>query len=522
MTPQTTATPTSAAITVVVAGVAIASLGELIDGLAVPVAIGAIGALCLAVGISLATVAGRPAVAGASLLVVPGGGAVAVALILTAVSIGGTVFPIPDASLVSLSVLLIVGHVGVVLGTTAAALGVGLGVSSALGGRSLRRFSRIGFLTAVGPALLAGALTVRALGTSETPAGAAELPLSKLASLAVDPGGARLAAWSFLLALAAAAAGVWVALAASPIRELLDGRVTAESQSGRRLDRAETALWVGAVGVAAAAAVVGAIEFALSPDAIRDAIGPGSYAALSGITTAGGLRRLLFGVAAGGAIVGGLAWLGRGALRRGARSAVPGLVGAAIALVAVAVAEPAYAAVVEETVGRLPGPIRPRWREAAEQNAAIYGEAPLVLWLIVGLIAVAVGTSLALRGVGRLGYLRGEAAGYALGGGGLFLAAAFAGTIAAPAWLVFAGVLASLVVWDLGRFGTELRMEAAGAKTRRLELLHAGATIGVGLVGAGLAAGIGAVVDGLGPGTPTTLALLFAVAGLVGLVAALR
>jgi len=522
MTPRNTATPTSAAIAVLVAGVAIAGLGELLDGLAVPVVIGAIGALCLAVGISLATVAGRPAVAGASLLVVPGGGAVAVALVLTAVSIGGTVFPIPDASLVSLSVLLIVGHVGVVLGTTTAALGVGLGVSGALGGRSLRRFGRIGVTTAVGPALLAGALTVRALGTGETPAGAAELPLSELASLAVDPDGPGLAAWSFLLAVAAAAAGVWAALAVSPIRELLDGRVAAESRAGRRLDRAETALWVGTVVAAAAAAIVGALELALSPDAIGDAIGSGPYAALSGVTTAGGLRRLLFGVAAGGAIVAGLSLLGRGALRGSARSVVPGLVGAAIALAAAAVAEPAYAAIVEETVGRLPGPIRPRWREAAEQSAAVYGEVTLVLWLIVGLTAVAVGTSLALRAVGRLGYLRTEAAGYALAGGGLFLAAAFAGTIAAPTWLVFAGVLASLVVWDLGRFGTELRLEATGARTRRLELLRAGATIGVGLVGAGLAAGIEAVVDGLSPGTPTTLALFFAVAGLVGLVAALR
>ncbi len=521
MAPQTTATPTSAVIAVVVAGVTIASLGDLIDGLAVPVAIGVIGALCLAVGISLATVAGRPAVAGASLLVVPGGGAVAVALILTAVSIGGTVFPIPDASLVSLSVLVIVGHVGVVFGTTTAALGVGLGVSGALGGRSLRRFGRIGLTTAIGPALLAGALTVRALGTGETSAGAVELPLSELASLALDPGGPGLAAWSFLLATAAAAAGVWAALAASPIRELLDGRIDAESQTGRRLDRVEAILGVGAVGAAAAAAVVGALELALSPDAISDLIGPGSYAALSGITTAGGLRRLLFGVAAGGVIVAGLAWLGRGVVRAWDRSVGPLLVGAVIAVATVAVANPVYTAVVDEVVGRLPGPIQPRWRETAERSAAIYGEVTLVLWLIVGLIAVAVGTSLALRGVGQLGYLRTEAAGYALAGGGLFLAATFAGTIAAPAWLVVAGVLASLIVWDLGRFGTELRSEATGARTRRLELLHAGATISVGLLGAGLAAGIGAVVDGLGTGT-TTLALLFAVAGLVGLVAALR
>ncbi len=517
MTPKHTATPTSAAIAVLVAGGAIAGLGELLDGLAVPVAIGGVGALCLAVGISLATVAGRPAVAGASLLVVPGGGAVAVALVLTAVSIGGTVFPIPDASLVSLSVLLIVGHVGVVFGTTTAALGVGLGVSGALGGRSLRRFGQIGLTTAVGPTLLAGALTVRALGTGETPAGAAEL-----ASLAVDPTGPGLAAWSFLLAAAAAAAGARAALAASPIRELIDGRVAVGSEIGRRLDRVEAVLGVGAVGAAAAAAVVGALELALSPDAISDLIGPGSYAVLSGITTAGGLRRLLFGVAAGGVIVAGLGWLGRGAVRAWDRSVGPLLVGAVIAVATVAVANPVYMAVVDEAVGRLPGPIQPRWRETAERSAAIYGEVTLVLWLIVGLIAVAVGTSLALRGVGRLGYLRTEAAGYALAGGGLFLAAAFAGTIAAPAWLVVAGVLASLIVWDLGRFGTELRSEATGARTRRLELLHAGATIGVGLVGAGLAAGIGSVVDRLGTGTPTTLALLFAVAGLVGLVAALR
>jgi uncharacterized membrane protein len=102
---------------------------------------------------------------------------------------------------------------------------------------------------------------------------------------------------------------------------------------------------------------------------------------------------------------------------------------------------------------------------------------------------------------------------------------AFAGTVAAPAWLVFGGLVASLFVWDAGRYGTVLGREIGRrAPTSEAELVHAGGTLAVGALGTvgAVALGSGLGPEGLTPSSTTLLALAGALAGVVLLVAALR
>jgi hypothetical protein len=105
----------------------------------------------------------------------------------------------------------------------------------------------------------------------------------------------------------------------------------------------------------------------------------------------------------------------------------------------------------------------------------------------------------------------------------VFAAAVSAGTIDAPAWLVFTGVLGGLFVWDTGRFGSELATElgrSAGART--LELVHTGAALAVGVVGMGTAAILASLLADRAVASPPTLALFGITLGLTCLVAALR
>ena len=523
-----TAPPTTAAIAAVVTGGVIVGIVRGVDGITGAVAIGAVGALLLAVGLSVdaAAVGPVPAAIVRGVLVVPAGGAVGVGLGLTAVSVGGTVFPIPDASLISLSALTIAGHVGVTVGVTVAVLGVGLGVSGRFDGTAVRRLGYVAFLTALGPTAVAGTLTVRGLLTADAPVTIPELSIPDLWAVAVDPTGQTLGAWSFLLLVAAGLAALWAAIAVLPIRAVVDGRVGENRPIDRQLDRVVNALRLGTFVAAVLVPVAGGIEATFGPEEIADLIGTGAYDGLAAITTAGWLRRALLGLAVLGLATAGPAWLVRGLGRSWARErsnpVVPVVVGTAVALGAWTVAEPVYAAIVEQTISRLPEPIQPRWREVADETATVYGEPALVLWLVVAAAVVAIAAVVGLWGARGLGYLRGSGGGYALAGAGLFVAAAFAGTIEVSRWLVFAAVAASLTVWDLGRFGTALRHEARGANTRSLELAHAGATVVVGLAGIGLAAGLASVAGGAGGETPATAALVAAVVGLVLLVAALR
>jgi hypothetical protein len=90
---------------------------------------------------------------------------------------------------------------------------------------------------------------------------------------------------------------------------------------------------------------------------------------------------------------------------------------------------------------------------------------------------------------------------------------------------VFGGIVASLLVWDAGQFGTVLGREVGqGANTRSTELVHAGATALVGVAGTVLAVvAVGQFQGGLGSDSSLTIVALVAlVVGVTAFAAAIR
>lgn len=169
---------------------------------------------------------------------------------------------------------------------------------------------------------------------------------------------------------------------------------------------------------------------------------------------------------------------------------------------------------------------------------------PVLAYLLVGLASVNLGVLLVvalaaafvlvgaiialaalalISGAARVGLLPDRAAPLALMGAGLLFVAVGAGAASAPAPVVLAGVVGALFAWDVSEFGLGLTQELGHLPdTRRVELLHGVAGIGVALGAALLAAALDwlvrvAALDG---GVPT--AMLLAVAGVVALIVALR
>jgi hypothetical protein len=207
----------------------------------------------------------------------------------------------------------------------------------------------------------------------------------------------------------------------------------------------------------------------------------------------------------------------------------PGITGAiaggVVSTVAVvAVSERVYSGAVREIIDRFPEQLEAEIQDLSTTAATTYGESTLLLLAAMLCVGVVVG----LLGVVRLAVaadlLDDDSAGSSLAGIGVFLAAVFAGTVGAPAWLVVTGVAASLLVWDAGRFGTGLAREAAPGRTRRVELVHLAGTALVGV----LATAAALLVIGWLPAEQTglsaadLLALCSFVVGLLALAVALR
>lgn len=154
----------------------------------------------------------------------------------------------------------------------------------------------------------------------------------------------------------------------------------------------------------------------------------------------------------------------------------------------------------------------------------LYGGFELVGAALVAGTLLAALALLAVGLAGRFGLL-GEAAPIQLASAGPLVAAG-AAAIADLGWaLVFAGVAASLLAWDLGAFGVALGREVGpAAETRRGELTHAAG--GVALAGtATVVALLAAWLVGAVTAAPEPVAAVAAVAATVGtllLVAAAR
>lgn len=536
-------TPRASAVTVtVVTAGLLAVVAVQVDNVTVPILLGAVGSLCLAGGLWLGTGAAAPArgAVGASLLVVPAGAAIAAAPAVTMASVGRAIFPVPDASLVSISALVIAGHVGVVLGATVAAVGLWLSAHEVPASGSVQTFGRIAALTGIAPLVLAAGLTVTALLTtdqtlSDGPALPGGLPAPGRLVFGPPPQAQALDLWSFLLLLAGGLIAVRRVLRTAPPRELLEGGtasvvgpVAAPTNRDQTADsRVETALQAGLALTAGLALVAVVAELLFTPDELAGLVGPAVYDALRVVTTADGVRAVLLGIAVLGLGVSGLASAASKLANTQRQTLVQSLValavGSGLAVGATVAADPVYTAIVDWTATRLPAPVKPEWRMLTENAAELYGAPALVLWLLTGGIAVVLAVVAALRWVRSVGALTTGETGAALAGIGLFAAAVSAGTVDAPAWLVFAGVFGGLFVWDTGRFGSELATELGrNADLRTLEVVHAGAALVVGAAGVGTAAVLAGLLGTRAAASPPTLALLGITLGLICLVAALR
>ena len=522
--------PTSAAIAFGTTAAVVAVLVWYVDDVVTAVALGVVGALAFTLSCHLLasgrfeTVA-RPIV---SLLTLP----VALGLFgssaLVALTLAASLFPVEDGSLVSTTTLFIAGHVGVVLGSVLAVLGVSLGVR-AVEETTLRRYAVTTFLTGTVPGITCLALVAHALAFGEE---TAVSPVTEVVGqmwgwlTAGDPLGFGVAGFLFVAALALTS--TLVAVLVLPVTEVLE-----ETRLGERSDpyvsTLVSSLTVGAVVAIALHLLAFGFEFAFSEAERATLLGSTLYGSLDALTTASVLRFGLLTVAAVGlaAATFGVAvrHIARQSHEGHLATAGPLVGGVLITLVAFLAAETVYTTLVKTVLQSFPAETAAEFDELATEAARVYGEELFTTMLAFVLVTTTLCFVVLLRLALVVGYVSENAPGYSLASTGLFLGAVAAATLGAPTWLVFGGILCSLFVWDVGHFGTTLGREMGdGTGTRGVELVHAGATILVGLIGA-LAGALllSRVGEVFTTPSPTTSVALFAVAiGLVSFLAALR
>lgn len=523
-------TPTS---TLLALAVTLATVGALvweIELVAVPTAMGAVGAGSLAAGLWLVDRDSQPVSAAlvASLLVVPAGAGLLAAAGVTALLATATVFPVDEAALISVGALVVVGYAGVATGCTLAVLGLALGIRSVVTPEGLAAYTRIAVFTGTVPALVAAVLVLSPVVLGPESEQPVSVGLSAVTGPLLSPTPPQLHLATFALVVALAATGLRLALSVLPVAELL--RDASAGRAGtRRVSDAGRALSTAAVVAGMATVVGGLFELQLSPAELSGLLGP-AYRPVQVVTTAGILRVVLVGTAGLALAASGVGVLLRRAARQSrdarAEQVVPLLGGAFVTACVLGVAGPVYGRGTAETAKLLPSTVGDEFRRIATDLAGVFGEGALLVLLATVIAGGPLTVVLALRGFRRLGYLSAVTAGYSVASGGVFIATVFAGTLDAPAPLVFGGVVASITVWDVGQFGTTLGREVRrSAETRGVELVHAGGTVLVGLVGVGLAVGAGRVLAGTGTRVDAPVAataLLAVVAGALLLAVALR
>lgn len=532
---QPTATSTRIVVGVTLGVVAL--LLWSVPGMIEPTLIGVFGAACLTASLWLVRGgvrdSGTAFVAG--ILTVPAAGGLIGGAGLAALLVTSRVFPAASGAQVSVSALIIVGNVGVFLGCVLALLGVALGVRNVVDDGTLEDFISVGLHTAVAPVVATGLYVLRAV-LSGSDAGSVRLPdLPVSVLLSPDSGAIHIA--GLLVLVGVAAWTLAAALTVLPVAELL-----ADTGRSQTTDTRVTKAYYLLIGGGAVTAFLGLValpaELLVSTGDVRSVLGDPLWRLLAAVSNSSFLRLSLVAVlvlAAVGAAVGAVARTLSRDERWRARPGVdhsppdqqgPAAAGVLLTLLAVGVADSAYEGIVTGVADRLPAVMGRQLREAATDAALVYGEATFTVLFATVLIVSVVGFAQVLRGAIGVGYLSAETTGYSLASAGLFVSVVFAATLDVPTWLVFGGVVASLLVWDAGRFGTVLGREVGGggSGTRSMELVHAGGTGLVGLAGALVAALAASRFEGglVAESPLSTVALLSVVFGALAFAAALR
>lgn len=328
----------------------------------------------------------------------------------------------------------------------------------------------------------------------------AAIALGQLTGLLFDPTPGRSHIAMFCLLSALAAIGVSRAIAALPLTELAP-----RTSDGPDIVGAIELLvgWLARLGglLLVVAPVAGVIEMGIDQATVASSLPPAIYELVVGITGLSALRVGLWRLFVASLAVALAVWL----LRRTVRSSAdrigtvvaPYVGGAVLAMLVVAVAAPVLSRIRTAITETAPAGTAQLFEQFLVPVLDFFGASTVVVLAAVVVFSTAsiVGTGLWLALVTR--YVTERTAGVAVAGGGLFVATTAAATLGASTPLVLAGVVGAIVVWDAGAFGVTLRREAGTiADTRRVALVHTGATLAIGGVGAALTVGLTDVATG--------------------------
>ncbi|MEF8786104.1 MAG: hypothetical protein V5A45_09245 [Haloarculaceae archaeon] len=525
-----TPTRTSTVLSLVVGLAVVGLLLWRVDLVLAPVLVGSGGALCFAAGLWLVGLDRWVPVARslAGLLALPVSLGLLVATLGTVLLLASSVLPVDSQAGLSLLSLTLVTQVGVVAGCVFAVLGILLGVRNIVDEESVTAYFWVSVQTAIVPGVVGTVFATGAILTQqELGIGGAGF-IDEFVRWVFVPGRLQTHLGTVLLLVALAAAVLRAAIDALPIAELVGDSGTGETDHWR-ISQLRTALQILAFGTTALCGLAFLVETIRRPIELQQLLGLGLYRTVTDISTAPGLRSLLAVVivAATGVWLGsvGLQRIATSSTRAALRRTGPVAAGGLVTVGGIAFGRPIVETFISEVGWRLPAPFDDVFFSYATDVVGFFGASPLVLTAAFLLLGMTVSLLLCFRFAVFAGYLSDESAGYSLASGGLFVAAAFAGTLATEAWVLFAALVGVFFVWDMGRYGTTMGNEIGRhASTRDAELVHAGGTLGVGLLGVGAAYGLQRLLSmGAVEQTPTAVvALVGALVGIIFLVTALR
>ena len=457
-----------------------------------------------------------------SLLTIPVAAGFVVGILGTTLVLIGSFFPVESVSDVSVATLIVVGNLGVVVGTGIAIFGVTLGVKNVVARRALTTYTRIAVATALVP-LATGTVLVTAVALREgTPPNVAllfESQIEQAWTALVSPGGSQLHLASFLLTAGAASGVCWLLLRRFPFESLVSG--------GRGRQQATALGPPRRVGVTVGVVTTGAFlaEILLSPAEIQSLITPSLFDLVQLVTTADWVRLLLLGTTAVGTV-----WLGLSVLLEelpGTRETTlraPLAVGTLWTVLVSVASDPVFEWLLTEISNQLPPEPAAEMLAVSGSIETVYGSTPLIVLLSGLFLGVPVAIGVLLLAWVKGGYLAASGTGFSVACGGLCLTAISASIVSAPTWLVFAGIAVALAIWDIGHFGTTVGHEVGAGATGQLVAIRASTTLLVGLAGVALATGLQRwlAADGFDASPRTTLALVLLVTSLVAFANALR
>jgi len=408
-----------------------------------------------------------------------------------------------------------VGSVFLVLGATVAVFGA-IATRDVLARETLGDCLRAGFRTTV---VVGATMTLAALLRFASH----DQPFSDPLAVLFDPS-ATLPLASFLALLGAALYGTRAAIHTLPIDALLDGTITPGTRRGfSTIDR-----WLSGIALPLALGTVTAVLLEIGQSTPYAWL-PATLVEPLGLVVGSGAVRMLLALSAGvAAATLGLARFAQSTSRRPGRETLAAVApygtGLALSGCAILFHETFLSALTGRVERQLPAQLVVPFREVRSEALSSYGGELLALVVVTALLVVSLTVvALALLSV-RFGLLDSPAPDASVAAVGLFTTAVFATVLDVSLALALIGVLASVLVWDVGEFGGTLGRELGSrARTLRTELVHGGGTLLVGSGAVVVALGIERTVTDPGVGsTVGAVALVGAVAAGLLLVVASR